>query len=65
MFSCTCGCVSDVCGCGQGGKEVEVRWHAFQLNPNAPQEGVNKLEYYRSKFGEERTQAMVPRMAVS
>ena len=27
----------------QGQKEVEVHWHPFQLNPNAPKEGINKL----------------------
>ncbi|MEW5314856.1 MAG: hypothetical protein WDW38_006321 [Sanguina aurantia] len=45
-----------------GRAEVEVRWHAFLLNPTAPKEGINKLEYYQSKFGKERTAQIVPSM---
>eukprot|EP00884_Botryococcus_braunii_P005992 jgi/Botrbrau1/15394/Bobra.43_2s0022.1 len=47
----------------KGQREVEVWWHPFQLNPGAPQEGINKLEYYKSKFGEAATRSMLPRMA--
>ncbi|XP_010257944.1 PREDICTED: uncharacterized protein LOC104597878 [Nelumbo nucifera] len=31
--------------------DFEIRWHPFFLNPSAPKEGVNKAEFYRSKFG--------------
>jgi predicted DsbA family dithiol-disulfide isomerase len=34
-----------------GQKDVEVRWTAFQLNPNAPPEGWNRREYRAAKFG--------------
>ena len=42
--------------------EVEVRWRPYQLNPRAAQAGTNKLEYYKQKFGEQRTASMVPAM---
>nr|AFK33670.1 unknown [Lotus japonicus] len=29
----------------------EIKWHPFQLQPDAPKEGVDKREYYRKKFG--------------
>ncbi|PNY03926.1 DSBA-like thioredoxin domain containing protein [Trifolium pratense] len=29
----------------------EIIWHPFQLNPDAPKEGIEKREFYRSKFG--------------
>ena len=35
-------------------------WRA--VNPGAAREGVNKLEYYYSKFGKERVDSMVPAM---
>ncbi|KAL3149651.1 hypothetical protein ABBQ38_013483 [Trebouxia sp. C0009 RCD-2024] len=44
----------------QGHKSFEVRWHPFFLNPDASKEGVNKLEMYKQKFGEQRVQQMVP-----
>ena len=31
--------------------DVEVRWHAFQLNPDLPPGGVDRREYLESKFG--------------
>jgi hypothetical protein len=51
-------------GLVQGKKEFEVRWHPYQLNPTAAQEGVNKLDHYKSKFGEARTEQMIPHMTV-
>ena len=30
---------------------VEVRWHAFQLQPEIPPEGVDAEPYFRAKFG--------------
>ncbi|BDA43706.1 Uncharacterized protein YwbO [Coccomyxa sp. Obi] len=46
----------------QGQKQFEVRWHPFQLNPDASEAGFNKLEYYKQKFGEQRTKSMMPMM---
>jgi predicted DsbA family dithiol-disulfide isomerase len=34
-----------------GRKEVAVRWHPFQLNPQIPKEGLNRKEYRTAKFG--------------
>lgn len=42
---------------------VQVRWHPYQLMPDAPQEGVNKLEMYNAKFGAARVASMMPMMA--
>ncbi len=36
------------------GVDVEVRWHPFQLNPVASEEGENKLDMYKAKFGAAR-----------
>lgn len=33
------------------GGEVQVTWHPYQLNPQASKEGVNKLDFYKEKFG--------------
>ena len=30
---------------------VSVRWHAFQLNPDLPREGVDRRSYLQAKFG--------------
>jgi predicted DsbA family dithiol-disulfide isomerase len=34
-----------------GGQELRVQWKAFQLNPHAPKEGLNRQEYRARKFG--------------
>ena len=31
--------------------EIEVNWHPFQLDPGVPEEGIDKIEHYTSKFG--------------
>jgi len=31
--------------------EVHVHWHAFQLNPTMPKEGISRQEYRTRKFG--------------
>lgn len=41
---------------------VEVRWHPFLLNPKAPMEGHDKLQYYYEKFGETRVRGMIEHM---
>eukprot|EP00850_Spirogloea_muscicola_P006573 SM000031S11582 [mRNA] locus=s31:493266:495505:+ [translate_table: standard] len=42
--------------------DVEVQWHPFLLNPKAPKEGVDKRNYYISKFGESRVPSMEGQM---
>ena len=34
--------------------ELQVTWHPFQLNPDMPPEGMERREYLRRKFGDER-----------
>mmetsp|Transcript_15634 Transcript_15634/g.37141 ORF Transcript_15634/g.37141 Transcript_15634/m.37141 type:complete len:209 (-) Transcript_15634:1345-1971(-) len=46
----------------QGRADFVVNWRPFQLNPSASREGVNKLEMYREKFGEERLRQIMPRL---
>ena len=36
---------------GAGLDDVEIRWHAFQLNPDFPPGGVDRREYLEGKFG--------------
>lgn len=31
--------------------KLQIRWHPFQLVPDAPKEGIDKRDYYRKKFG--------------
>ena len=31
--------------------DAEVHWHAFQLNPDLPPEGVDRKQYLEAKFG--------------
>jgi predicted DsbA family dithiol-disulfide isomerase len=43
---------------------VLVRWHAFQLQPDLPAEGVDAERYFAAKFGgEERVQAIHDRVS--
>lgn len=42
--------------------DVEVKWHPFFLNPDAPAEGVNKMEHYKEKFGGGRMQMILDRV---
>jgi len=42
--------------------DFEISWRPFQLNPNASEEGVDKMNYYEMKFGKERTERMIPYM---
>lgn len=39
-----------------------VRWHTFQLNPDMPQEGIERVEYVRNKFGD-RADSIYERVA--
>ena len=46
------------------GLTFEVHWHAYQLNPDMPAEGVDRAEYRMKKFGSlERTRQMDARVA--
>lgn len=41
------------------GTEVRVRWHAYQLNPEMPREGMDRRTYRTTKFGSwERSQQL-------
>ncbi|WCJ25528.1 Thioredoxin superfamily protein [Euphorbia peplus] len=41
--------------------DFEIKWHPFFLEPSAPKEGVNKMQFYREKFGS-RTEGLMSRM---
>lgn len=43
--------------------DFEVKWFPFQLNPNAPEAGQNKVAMYMQKFGRSKQDTM--RMATS
>ncbi|HEY3646162.1 MAG TPA: DsbA family oxidoreductase [Gammaproteobacteria bacterium] len=34
-----------------GMPDAEIHWHAFQLNPDLPPEGVDRKQYLETKFG--------------
>ena len=36
------------------GRAATVRWHPFQLNPDMPQEGIDRKSYRIRKFGRDR-----------
>lgn len=40
-----------------------VTWKPFFLNPDAPKEGLNKLQYYNDKFGADRVAQILPQMS--
>ena len=40
---------------------LQLRWHPFFLNPSAPKEGINKIEFYKNKFGP-RSEQIAARM---
>jgi len=42
--------------------KFEVNWRPFQLNPNQPKEGGNKMEELRRKYGDATVQRMMPRL---
>jgi predicted DsbA family dithiol-disulfide isomerase len=42
--------------------EVSVRWLPFQLSPDIPPEGIDRMEYYVSIFGEKRAEKIVASM---
>ncbi|KAK4690779.1 hypothetical protein P7C71_g6090, partial [Lecanoromycetidae sp. Uapishka_2] len=38
-------------------------WYPFYLNPHAPKTGIDKQEFYKSKFGEEKTLMIFDRLS--
>jgi len=38
-------------------------WRPFYLNPQAPKKGIEKREYYKSKFGDEKAEMIFKRLA--
>ncbi|KXZ49519.1 hypothetical protein GPECTOR_21g745 [Gonium pectorale] len=42
--------------------DFTVVWRPYQLNPDAPKEGMDKLAYYNQKFGPARVAQMMPHM---
>ncbi|KAI0497665.1 hypothetical protein KFK09_020898 [Dendrobium nobile] len=41
---------------------LQVKWHPFFLNPNAPKEGILKSELYKNKFGSTQYEHIISRM---
>ncbi|WP_018478701.1 DsbA family oxidoreductase [Pontibacter roseus] len=41
--------------------EVDVHFKAFELNPNIPQEGMTRLDYFKGNYGEQML-AQIPTM---
>jgi predicted DsbA family dithiol-disulfide isomerase len=49
-----------------GRREVRVRWHPFQLNPQMPKGGMDRKAYRTAKFGSlERSQALDAQVAAA
>jgi len=47
----------------QSGRDVfNISWKPFYLNPDAPKPGVDKKNYYQSRFGAERTTQIFARL---
>lgn len=42
--------------------KLQIRWHPYQLSPDAPKEGVDKKDFYRRKFGAQ-SERMAARMS--
>lgn len=42
--------------------DTEVVWQPFQLSPDMPREGRNRLEHYRQIFGEQRAEQIMAGM---
>ena len=40
--------------------DFAITWKPFFLNPDAPKEGIDKMDYYLRKFGAARVESMVP-----
>lgn len=44
---------------------VEIAWHAFQLNPDVPPEGIARDDYLLRKFGSADTKRLYARVAAA
>jgi predicted DsbA family dithiol-disulfide isomerase len=42
--------------------DAEVHWHAFQLNPDLPPEGVDRRQYLEAKFGPDAVERIHARL---
>ncbi len=42
--------------------ETKIQWRPFQLNPDIPREGKDRLEHMQSIFGEERAQMILDKL---
>ena len=42
-----------------GTEDMEIHWRAFQLNPEMPQEGIDRRLYLETKFGTPRNAATI------
>ena len=42
--------------------EITVSWQPFQLSPDMPREGRNRLEHYKEIFGEQRANMIIESM---
>ena len=42
---------------------ITVRWRPFQLSPDLPPEGISRMDYYISIFGEDRAKQIVASMS--
>ncbi|KAF3444918.1 hypothetical protein FNV43_RR14611 [Rhamnella rubrinervis] len=42
--------------------DFEIRWHPYQLGPDAPKQGVDKRDFFRRKFGAQ-SERMAARMS--
>ncbi len=42
--------------------EVEINWRPFQLNPDIPREGEDRLQHMQSIFGPERAQMILDKL---
>ncbi|MCJ1320755.1 hypothetical protein MMC15_006096 [Xylographa vitiligo] len=40
-----------------------ITWNPFYLNPDAPSTGIDKSNYYKTKFGEQRTAMIFERLS--
>ena len=45
-----------------GGEAPEVIWHPYELNPDTPDEGEDRLEYLHAKYGPERVEMIDERL---
>ena len=45
-----------------GARAPKVVWHPFQLNPDMPEEGVDRDEYVKRKFGADRSAQVYDRV---